>query len=214
MFLDVMRADKTASDQGKPAATKWVDDETPASWYAAQLIQKYDRDWLEWEPETLWQTIMLDFKTELDDLAKDKVNAAKTILLTDTYWNDWTTFENVTLAFSDITPNFFQVQVPSPAQMAWGVSEASLMRPGVPFDEEVAIYVRIACQEEGYVLFPDELQFAQPDPPGRLAADIRSAWDIVKTHATVDIVENELGVNLARLQAVQEYVKTKSAFRE
>jgi len=212
-FLDAIQGEKTALDKGRPAATKWVDDETPASWYAALLIKKYDRDWLEWEPETLWRTIMLDFKTELDDLAKDKVNAAKTLLLTDTYWNDWTTFENATLAFNDTNPNFFQIQVPSPAQMAWSVSEANLMRPGVPFSEEVAEYARIACQQEGLVLFPDELQFAQPDPPGRLAVDIRSAWDIVKTHNTIDIVENELGVNLARLQAVREYVREKAALR-
>ncbi len=215
-FLEVFETDdkteKVAAES--TSASKWMDEDTPASWYAAQLIKKYDREWLEWEPETLWQTILLDFKFDMGDHQNDKINAAKNLFLTDSFWTDWVTFEKTALSFNGTSPDFFQVQVPSPGQMAWAASEAEMMRPGTPYSEEVAKYVELACKEDGYILFPDELEFAQESPLSREASDIKSAWEIVKAAGDVKIIENELGVNLGRLQAVKAYVDERAQHRE
>jgi hypothetical protein len=212
VFEESAEPEKVAAEDA--VVPKWMDADAPSSWYAAQLIKKYDREWLEWEPETLWQTILQDFRYDLEDEQKDRINSAKNLFLTDSFWNDWVTFEKTVLSFNGTIPDFFQVQVPSVGQMAWAVQEAEMMRPGMPFSEEVGVYAGLVCKESGYVLFPDQLQFAQERPLGREAADIKSAWEIVKSAGDVKIIENELGVNLVRLQAVQAYVDERAQYRD
>ncbi len=190
-------------------SNSWESSKAP-SWYIQKLVKKYDRHWFEWEPETLWQTIEKDYRVSVSELARNKINAAKLIYLTDTFWKDWTVFEKVVQAFNEHIPDFFSVEPPSCAEVAWGVTEVNLMRPNIEFSDEVAAYVLAICKDAGLVLFPEELDFAQSKPFGVLAIDVRSAWQMIKELKEIDIVENEIGVNLVRLQAIRAYVEEKS----
>jgi hypothetical protein len=186
----------------------------PPGWYSQTLIKKYDRLWFEWEPETLWSTIEKDFNTAVSELTRNKINAAKLIYLTDAFWKEWHVFEKVVQAFTDHIPDFFSVEPPSPAEVAWGVYEVNRMRPNITFSEEVASYVQGICKEAGLVLFPEELEFAQPKPLGTLAADVRAGWQMIKELKEIEIVENEIGVNLVRLQAIRAYVEEQFSEHE
>lgn len=191
----------------------WNETSTPPSWYASKIIGKYDQEWFEWEPETLWITIQKDFKTILGELARNKINATKTVLMNDSFWEEWEVFEKIVVAFNDNIPNFLMVEVPSPAQMAWAVREANYLNPGNYFSDEVSSYVRAACKEVGLVYFPDDLQFAQSKPLGRLASDVRAGWEMIQDNLKLDIVENDLGVNLVRLQAIAIYAQGRTDAR-
>ncbi len=199
---------KLAEEEPKESGS-WQGNKAP-SWYVKRLVEKYDRQWFEWEPETLWATIKKDFGTDLSELVRNKVNAAKLIYLTDSFWKDWNVFEKVVQAFSDHIPDFFTIEPPSPGEMAWAVGEASYMRPSVPFSEEVAAYTMAACKDAGLVLFPEELGFAQQQPLGSLAKDVKAAWNMIKDLEEIEIQESEIGVNLVRLQAIQVYVEERS----
>ncbi len=191
----------------------WNELSTVPAWYAARIIGKYDQAWFDWEPETLWITIQKDFKTILGELARNKINAVKTILMNDSFWEEWEIFEKIVGTFNDHVPNFLLVEVPSPAQMAWAVREANYLNPGNSFSDEVSSYVRAVCKEAGLVYFPEDLQFAQSKPLGKLGADVKSAWEMIRDNLKLDIVENELGVNLVRLQAIAIYVQGKTDAR-
>ncbi len=211
-FVEAFRPSRVNGSIQKLAAEEpkrggpWQESKAP-SWYIQRLVEKYDRQWFEWEPETLWATIEKDFGTNLSELARNKINAAKLIYLTDAFWKDWNIFEKVAQAFSGHIPDFFTIEPPSPGEMAWAVGEASYMRPSIPFSEEVAAYAMAACKDAGLVLFPEELGFAQQQPLGSLAKDVRAAWNMIKDLEEIEVQESEIGVNLIRLQAIQVYVE-------
>lgn len=205
---------KLAEPKTVAKRNRWCEDLCPSSWYAALLIRKYDKDWFEWEPETLWQTIEKDFKQTPSVLTKNKINAIKTILLTDAFWKEWNIFEKVVLAFNDHIPNFYSVEVPSPGEISWAVREANFVRPGVPWSDEVVVYVQRVCKDAGLVYYPDNLQFSQPKPVSQMASDVKSAWEMIKDQKNIKITENRLGINLVRLQAIQIYLDERSKGRE
>ena len=199
---------KLAAEEPKKKGP-WQENKAP-SWYIQRLVEKYDRQWFEWEPETLWATIEKDFRTKPSELVRNKINAAKLIYLTDAFWKDWNVFEKVVQAFSDHVPDFFTIEPPSPGEMAWAVAEARYMRPNIPFEGEVAAYALGACKEAGLVLFPEELEFAQQKPLGSLAKDVKAAWDMIKDLQEIEIQESEIGVNLVRLQAIEAYIEERA----
>lgn len=202
---------KLAAEEPKPRGP-WLDGKAP-SWYIQRLVEKYDRQWFEWEPETLWRTIEEDFQSALSEQVRNKINAAKLIYLTDAFWRDWNVFEKVVQAFSGHIPDFFTIEPPSPGELAWAVSEAGYMRPNIPFEGEVAAYTLGTCQEAGLVLFPEELGFAQPRPLGSLAQDVKAAWNMIKDLQEIEVQESEIGVNLVRLQSIQSYVEEMAGDR-
>lgn len=191
-----------------PTSTnRWNNRETPPSWYAVQLINKYDQAWLEWEPETIWITVEKDFRTPISELTKNKIGAVKTILLTDSFWREWHVLEKITQAFNGHIPELHMMEVPSVGELAWAIAEANYVQPGNEFSEETIQYIRGLCTSEGYVLYPEQLKFAQARPLGTLAQDVEGAWEMIRNLKKVDIIENALGVNLVRLQAVQKHVE-------
>jgi hypothetical protein len=80
--------------------------------------------------------------------------------------------------------------------------------------DEVAAYTLASCKESGLVLLPEELEFAQPIPLGSLAADVKAGWQMIKELKEVKIIENEIGVNLVRLQAIRAYVEEMASGRQ
>lgn len=217
VFLEAYHAASKNGGNGSiqkvASADRWNDLETPPSWYARKLIDKYDQAWFEWEPETIWMQIQSDFKYPVNELAKNKINAAKAVLMMDGFWREWQIFEKVVQAFNDHIPNFLSVEVPSPAEMAWAVTEAKYLNPGNVFSDEIIGYVQTGCRDVGLVYYPEDLLFAQPRPLGTLAADVKSGWEMIKGQLELEIIENELGVNLVRLQAVEVYVKEREDAR-
>lgn len=211
-FMEALRPYRVNESIQKLAAEEpklrgpWLEGKAP-SWYIQRLVEKYDRQWFEWEPETLWRTIEEDFQSALSEQVRNKINAAKLVYLTDAFWKDWNVFEKVVQAFSDHIPDFFTIEPPSPGEMAWAVGEASYMRPSIAFSEEVAAYTMAACKDAGLVLFPEELRFAQQQPLGSLGADVKAAWNMIKDLQEIEVQESEIGVNLVRLQAIQSYVE-------
>ena len=169
------------------------------------LSDKYDRNWLEWAPETLYQTLTQDFHTEVHPVNKEKMNAAKLLLLTDDFWKDWQVFAPVVKAFNHLIPHFGMAEECSPGEMAWAVSEADKLRVE-NFSDEVTLYVRANCMNHGLILYPDQLSFAQGEL-GQQEKVIRDAWLLASKDLTFKVDENELGIQLARLNSIRHYIK-------
>lgn len=125
------------------------------------LLDRYNYEWLDWEPETLWTEIKDDFKQPTISVhTRNKIQAVKTCHLVDTAWKAWETFYVVCQAFNNNVPNFRTLDAPSTAQI---MNAVSIMKQIADheFSEEVAQFVAACCLEEGVIFLPDPIDFAQ-----------------------------------------------------
>ena len=134
------------------------------------LMTKFGREWIEWEPETLWTITRIDDTTDMCMYNKNKIMAMKTILSNDLFWKQWHIFEKCVLALNNVPPRFDVMEEVTPAQMAYAVRVAYELRayPGANtpgkdpvFAPEVKAYVAARAHLEGLVYLPEPLDFAQ-----------------------------------------------------
>jgi hypothetical protein len=183
------------------------------SYLGDTLSDRYNTSWLEWSPETIWQTIEQDFMTEIHPVVKEKIGAVQTLLNTDDFWREWHIFEKVCKAFNSVIPNFTMMEPCSPGEMALAVEEAAKLRK-YPFSPEVIAYVRANCLSHGMAVFPVQLMFAQGGLQTELEKKVSGAWAEASTSPTFPVEEDEIGVQLARLNAIRHYIKSEQGEAE
>lgn len=201
-------------------AAKSAQEETaPASDRPIGLLRtvtaKLGPHWISWEPETLWSELKRTWKDKLPDVLKDKIQAAKSLLVTNAFWRDHLAFEKIVMAFNNHVPLFDQYQQPSPAMIANAIEEAAKIRKA-PFSEEVLRYVAAIAYEDGLVVLPEPLDIAQghldelcrPVVGQHLKDDIRRRWEESKGAPEGMYAETPTGVHLAKMAAIQEYVRS------
>lgn len=105
-------------------------------------LQKYGVDWLEWEPETVQESIQKDYGN-ISDLNFSKLMAMKTLHLTDGFWKNWELFVWVAMPLNGIFPDFDVMQVPTVAQCSVAVEIADHTRRDVSYSSEVKKYLEI-----------------------------------------------------------------------
>lgn len=179
------------------------------------ITAKLGPHWISWEPETLWVELKRVWRDKLPEALKDKIQAAKSLLVTNAFWRDHLAFEKVVMAFNDQVPLFDQYQNPSPAMIANAIQEASEIRRA-PFSGEVLRYIASAAYEDGLVVLPEPLDIAQAhlddlcrSTVGRnLKEDIARRWKESKGAPEGMYAETPTGVHLAKMAAIQEYVRS------
>jgi hypothetical protein len=178
------------------------------------LIEKYGIEWLEWEPETLWTTIQMDFATEISRSSREKINAAKLLHLSDSFWKSWDVFEKVVIAFNGLTPLFDRVQEISLGQMLHGVLQATVIRKE-EFQGEVLSYIAARCKEDGLIWLPAPLDVVQEtldslNPPEivPLKDEIQERWEAIASSDfdAIELKEDLYGIHLAKLAAADRYL--------
>lgn len=178
------------------------------------LMAVFGKDWIYWEPETLWKHIDLS-KVEQPAYNKNKIHAMRVILNNDTFWKDWVVFEKVTLALNGLPPDFNIVEEVSPAHMAFAIRIAYQLRryPGLNtpgkdpiFSSEVKKYIAARCFLDGTVYLPEPLSFAQAalnDMTGmnKLALEIESA----SNNPDYEIEEDPISVGAVKTKLIRHY---------
>lgn len=182
------------------------------------LKEKYKDEWVEWLPETLWESIRRDIGP-LSEVSKNKIQALALSLATNVPWQDWTTFENCGRSFNDSIPVFGQIQPLSPAETAYTITLLKVIND-YPFSDEVLGYIASVCLYNGIVYAPPEWfdgaqEFVDKQAKSSgLKNKIKSAWKKVSKRPLVDVefdVENPVDVQIAKLWAVQEYLRDKES---
>jgi len=169
------------------------------------LADKYGKEWLGWNYETLYPTIENSFHTEIHPVNKEKINAVKCLLMVDSFWKEWNVFAPVVKAFNNLITNFSMMEECSPGEMAWAVSEADKIR-NEDFSDEVILYIRACCHSQGLILFPEQLSFAHVVITDDVQ-NLKTAWESASKNLTFPVQENALGIQLARLNSIRHYLR-------
>jgi hypothetical protein len=178
---------------------------------------------LAWEPDTLW--IELEDRTGLDVPRenRDKLLAAITLLEMPAFYWEVNTFQNTVMSFNHTRSSPDKIQEATAAELAWAVYEAEIVlhehQQWEPeFDYEPRLYVAACLHRSGMLLAPKLLQFAQDELDNEnkdgakvTKEQVAKAWDkLSKSNLeSQKFPETPLGVQLAKLAAVDVYVKDR-----
>jgi hypothetical protein len=172
------------------------------------------REWVLWEPETIWSEAKRVFSSPLSELSKSKIEAVKTLLVSNAFWADHLVFEKVCVALNDAQPVFDQYQHPSPAMLALAVAEAATIRKA-SFSDEVLGYMAAVCFDAGLIVLPKPLDVAQealdeltrPVVGRQLKEEVSRAWEASRVNGAASglYTETVTGIQLARMAAIAEY---------
>jgi hypothetical protein len=189
----------------------------PPRVYGRILSGKYNFSWWEWDPETLWLAIEDDFGAQVIDEVRDKINALRVINTTRDFWEDFSVFEKIIIAFNDRYVDVEHIQVCLPEELAYGLTVANSIVMH-PFSREIKIYIQACCKQAGLLAYPRSLAFAQPryeDEGLRdLVQRIRREWDIERfTLLTIPerLQHDPVMVQVGRLHDIEVYVQERLA---
>jgi len=126
------------------------------------LVQNFGPEYYEWEPETLWTEAMrVSQAPNVSEVNRNKIQAVRTVHLTDTTFQRWEVFEKIIAALNGIVPRFNVMQQPDLGQLMFGVDVMSQLRGG-KFSEEIARYTASCLLTDGICYAPKPIHFCNP----------------------------------------------------
>lgn len=174
---------------------------------------------LAWEPESIWLELD-DHNIDMDEVNRDKLMAASTLIQTGGFYWDAAAFENTAMAFNDLPVVPDAIQEATPAQLSWAVLETKLllhreMQEAGEFDYEPARYAAVSMHRAGFILAPELLDFAQDELDKvnqgntELKERIRKRWESLDKSklSELDLAETPIDVQIGYLAAVHLYVE-------
>jgi len=183
---------------------------------------------LAWEPETIWLSLERDYSVDLAVEARDKIQAAITLIINPAFFWDNLVFQRTTQALNGELYDPEALQECHPAHMNWAVYEARILRGHDPdvvslesgeqieLDEDVQQYAAVCLQRAGLVYPPgqllnvaDNLQKLLPASSVPFIQEVKKTWEHLDKGALQDrtFAESPLGVQLSRLAACEIYFR-------
>ena len=191
------------------------------------LLDKYQTDWLEWEPETLWKEILEDFRApSINDHIKTKIQAVRTLHINEWFWTKWEVFCWVTQALNNNLPDFEVIQKPTIAQLFAAVDMAKVVRDDEEYTAETQMWVAGSVVEAGVLYAPEPIAFCQDEVVQLLEVQnkdalelipkVKARWEHVSSDGwTVDgadvLEENPVDVQVAKLLVARMYMDMRRA---
>jgi len=161
------------------------------------LLRKYGPEWLQWEPETIEDRVLTDFRTNsLSDLTMEKLQAVRVLHLVDGFWADWQVFIPTALALNGIPADFNVVQHTTVPQALVAADIANRIRQDVEWSLEMKTFLSVLFLHEGFFCPIRPLEWVEVDSEDYdvNCEEILSRWDEVRAdHKAPEstTVENE-----------------------
>lgn len=179
-----------------------------------------------WEPETIWLTLERQENINIDEIARNKIQAAITLVVNPSFYWDSLVFQRTARALNGDPFDAYALQEVDPAAQCWAAYEAGIIRgldldlPVMPdYDEDVQSYTAVCLQRDGFVLPPEQLLYSRealrnlyPKNAREFAATVMKSWAQVKKEDLQKrkFPENPLGVQLAYLSGCKLYVEERA----
>jgi hypothetical protein len=190
----------------KPLANYLSDEAVFATSLLTIALDQYGTDCLEWDPETLVLELATDFTTILPPKNKDKLNAVITAITTDQFYRDPIIFGHICEALNDDPVNFSFIPQPQPEEMAWAITEITLLEGQnlQDFSTDVRRYIGVILGIFGVLRPPDVLKIADFEPGIKANADANISNDPTMYSAFFN-------KNQADAEDIVNYIKTRAA---
>jgi len=200
----------TPPTRPKPSRTSlaeaFVHPGTFATTLVAMLLDEYGTEATTWDAATIQMEIEEDFKLKLPRANFDRLMAGVALLIGDDFYKvlpDFIAFCNI-FGGSTYDPSTFD---PADAEeVAWGITEALLISPPEPDDEEpfaleVVAYIGAVLDDEGIINPPDVLRIGlrESDPNATIQGEFS---DDPTMFASIYEVES------AKTSAINQSVRT------
>jgi hypothetical protein len=200
----------------------WLDEDSHPILVYRDLTRMYGKDWLDWEPETLWQAIEEDEKiTDLPRSAKDKVAALRVCVKTDFPWTELEVFENVAHAFVGREVRFDLMQQLEPYEVAFALDCMVDIQPGQDIGERVQSYIAATLFDAGLSYAPPVLFGPVQDDldvlrrgSNSVRDSVEKAWKAGGSYEEGDVGKSPVATQLATLGAIKDFLKQRRAETE
>lgn len=138
----------------KFSRTVYLDENAPAMVLLGITLKQYGLDALDYEPALLRTQIERDYDINLSEMQFDKLQAAMTVMSSDTFFDDWVVFETVCHLFHNEPVDADLVTPLDAEDIAVAMVEVTLIRRDIGdntlvFDEEVRAYAGHVFYEYG-----------------------------------------------------------------
>lgn len=173
--------------------------------YAA-LNTHFDREWHDWEPETLWKELP-EIGFQVTDELKNAVMALQVIVNTNAPFEQWHIYENVGHAFAGNDVNFSIVQPLELTEIAALNQVLKRIRPHESFLPEICGYIAACAKTAGVVyLAPDLFGEGCQSFLDEMNNDLELKERVMKVWPASTHPEEATAIQLARLSEVREYL--------
>lgn len=208
-----MAADIAGAEMSKTADARRLErnDVHPLK-VAAELADSLGEEWVSWEPETIRDTLIKDAGIEPSDDVMSKIMAVKIVMRApERFHDDWHAFEKICVALNDQAPIMGSLEDVPGEWMSNAVSVVDKLVGTADFGPEVRKYAAARLFDQGYVVAPPLLRFADEDL-GRLVSDdgLRRKVILAYAKAVKDPVppedESAVSVQVRRLMRNNAYV--------
>lgn len=209
-----------------PALKLLTDDCTVASVACRAIEKELGMAWKLWEPETLWKELH-HRGVDVPLGNRQQIMAGRAVLNTGRVFYDGLVFDRTSAAFSNDLCDYEGFDDAVVAHHAWCIDEVRAISdfhedPVVEYDREVVGIVVRSLREEGFVIAPTELEFAQSaldrtwgKSGAELKKDVLAIWASAKGLSVRNIPypETPRGVQMARLASVEAFLTERRATR-
>lgn len=197
----------------------WEENNISPIIYATILNEAYKKDWIEWEPETLWQTIKRDFNTGIVGEVIEKIQALKSLFSNNRFFEDPIVFEKIVLGLNEDMVRFDVRQILSPAQIFYALEIVNHLLGEVNpklFTENVKQYIALQLNYSGLYITLPKYKFLQPymDTYFQLTdlvkKHIYKKFDNLKNQIRDHFLEEKtIDIQTAKLIAIDRVLKEK-----
>ncbi len=186
-----------------------LDPTTPATVLLVLAVDLLGPDVLRWDPATIRLELEEISGTKLPAASLNKLMAAMEIVATDGFYRDLPSFIRLCNALYNGTLDLETFDPADAGEIAWGITEALLIWPPdpqdeEPFDHKIVEYIGHALRDEGIMRPPDVLQL------GILPEDV---WNKVQASFSDDpqMFAAIYSIESAKTDEINQIVKARLA---
>lgn len=180
--------------------------------------------WFSWEPETCWIELH-NLGVDVPVGNRDQILAGRSLVVTGRMLYDALVFDKTCVSFNNEHAQFDAHDEAPVEYIAWANEESYRIfqhytGSNYEYDREPVAFTGVQLYRQGFVLAPEQLHWAQAaldkhysPAPAELKKRVATAWSEISKDDLRDhpYPETQLGVQLAKLAAVQLHFNEKKA---
>ena len=186
------------------------------------MYKELGYEWVNWEPETIWDEILNETDVQVPSVNKDKIMALKLCIKTTVPWEDWHPFTSCVLCFNDVPVDMELGQECSPSQLAYGVKILTELQPDHIYSRDVQFMAASLLTSYGICWVPQEPLGSMVNEAllHLIKATSNNAQAVEDAKANYEAYKEGRGglgednVHTTKLLAIDEYLKYKNDLEE